>query len=134
MIQCEINETLWHFITYNWKKKPGLDLWWETYPRIPPECAQNTDSGVKSSSVGTRGARWQLFLHDMYIFIQWWKLSTKYAGNIQKPTVYFVLILEVYEFQQHYLLWIQVQEIKEYITVWLINAVVFSKRLYSLIF
>lgn len=37
-------------------------------------------------------ARWQLFLHD--IFIQWWKLSTKYAGNIQKPTVYFVLIFE----------------------------------------
>lgn len=49
--------------------------------RIPHKCAQNTDSDVKSSSVGTRGARWQLFLHD--IFIQWWNLSTKYAGNIQ---------------------------------------------------
>ena len=41
-----------------------MDLWWAADPGTFPKCARNTDSGVRSSSVGTCGAGWQfLYTH-----------------------------------------------------------------------
>lgn len=52
-----------NFYSYMYRlKKAGLDLWWGADSGTSPKCARNTKSGVRSSSVDTRGAGGQLFL------------------------------------------------------------------------
>lgn len=73
------------------KQKPWLDLWWGAHPGISPKCARNTEVGVRSSFVVTRGAVWQFFLHSisrelkLYQILKVLEISSRWITMLTRP-------------------------------------------------